>query len=154
MFFKNIHIRIKIVMFVILFCLLIIIGKVFYIQVFSYKKLYNYANDLWSRNLPIEANRGKIYDRNGVVLASNITTTSLVLIPNQIKDKETTTKLLAEALNVSYDDMKKHVFKSTSIERVHPIGRRLDYETADKINSLSLDGVYLLKERIERDEKI
>ncbi len=146
MFFKNIHIRIKIVMFVILFCLLIIIGKVFYIQVFSYKKLYNYANDLWSRNLPIEANRGKIYDRNGVVLASNITTTSLVLIPNQIKDKETTTKLLAEALNVSYDDMKKHVFKSTSIERVHPIGRRLDYETADKINSLSLDGVYLLKE--------
>ena len=146
MFFKNIHIRIKIVMFVILFCLLIIIGKVFYIQVFSYKKLYNYANDLWSRNLPIEANRGKIYDRNGVVLASNITTTSLVLIPNQIKNKETTTKLLAEALNVSYDDMKKHVFKSTSIERVHPIGRRLDYETADKINSLSLDGVYLLKE--------
>ena len=146
MFFKNIHIRIKIVMFVILFCLLIIIGKVFYIQVFSYKKLYNYANDLWSRNLPIEANRGKVYDRNGVVLASNITTTSLVLIPNQIKDKETTTKLLAEALNVSYDDMKKHVFKSTSIERVHPIGRRLDYETADKINSLSLDGVYLLKE--------
>ena len=48
----------------------------------------NYANDLWSRNLPIEAARGKIYDRNGVELASNVTTTSLVLIPNQINDKE------------------------------------------------------------------
>ena len=146
MFFKGIHIRIKIVMIVIFICLLLIIGKVFYIQVFSYKKLYNYANDLWSRNLPIEASRGKIYDRNGVILADNITTTSLVLIPNQIKDKETTTKLLSEALGVTYDEMKEHVFKSSSIERVHPEGRRLDYETADKINSLNLDGVYLLKE--------
>lgn len=146
MFFKNIHIRIKIVMIIIFICLLVIIGKVFYIQVFSYKKLYNYANDLWSRNLPIEAARGKIYDRNGVVLADNITTTSLVLIPNQIKDKETTTTLLSEALGITYDEMKEHVFKSTSIERVHPEGRRLDYETADKISSLNLDGVYLLKE--------
>ena len=146
MFFKKIHIRIKIVMIIIFICLLLIIGKVFYIQVFSYKKLNNYANDLWSRNLPIEASRGKIYDRNGIVLADNITTTSLVLIPNQIEDKETTTKLLAEALGVTYDEMKEHVFKSSSIERVHPEGRRLDYETADKINSLNLSGVYLLKE--------
>jgi len=146
MFFKKIHIRIKIVMIIIFICLLLIIGKVFYIQVFSYKKLNNYATDLWSRNLPIEASRGKIYDRNGVVLADNITTTSLVLIPNQIEDKEQTTKLLAEALNVTYEDMKEHVFKKTSIERVHPEGRRLDYETADKINSLNLSGVYLLKE--------
>lgn len=146
MFFKKIHIRIKIVMIVIFICLLLIIGKVFYIQVFSYNKLNNYANDLWSRNLPIEASRGKIYDRNGIVLADNITTTSLVLIPNQIEDKETTTRLLSEALKVSYDDMKKHVFKKSSIERVHPEGRRLNYETADKINSLNLNGVYLLKE--------
>ena len=146
MFFKKIHIRIKIVMIVIFICLLLIISKVFYIQVFSYRKLNNYANDLWSRNLPIEASRGKIYDRNGVILADNITTTSLVLIPNQIEDKEKTTQLLSEALKVSYDDMKKHVFKKSSIERVHPEGRRLDYETADKINSLNLNGVYLLKE--------
>ena len=146
MSFRKIHIRVKIVMIIIFIFLILIIGKVFYIQVFSYKKLYNYANDLWSRNLPIEANRGKIYDRNGVVLADNITTTSLVLIPNQIENKEETTKLLAEALNVTFDEMKEHVYKKSSIERVHPIGRRLDYETADKISSLNLSGVYLLKE--------
>ena len=146
MFFKNIHIRIKIIMIIIFILFLLIIGKVFYIQVFSYKKLYNYANNLWSRNLPIEASRGKIYDRNGVVLADNVTTTSLVLIPNQIIDKENTAKLIAEILNVTYDEMYEHVSKRTSIERVHPEGRRLDYETADKINNLKLPGVYLLKE--------
>jgi len=146
MFFKNIHIRIKIVMIIIFILFVLIIGKVFYIQVFSYNKLYTYANSLWSRNLPIESDRGKIYDRNGIVLADNVTTTSLVLIPNQIIDKENTTKQLSEILNVTYDEMYKHVGKKTSIERVHPEGRRLDYETADKISELDLPGVYLLKE--------
>ncbi len=146
MFFKKIHIRLKIVLIMLLFFFLLIIGKVFYIQVIQYKKLNSYANSLWSRNLPIEANRGKIYDTNGVVLADNVTTTSLVLIPNQIVDKEKTASLIASILNVSYEDMYKHVSKKTSIERVHPEGRRLSYEIADKISDLKLPGVYLLKE--------
>lgn len=128
------------------FILLMVIFKVFYVQVFDYKKLSNLASDLWSRNLPIEASRGKILDRNGIVLADNVTTTSLVLVPNQIKNKMEVTKELAKILNVSYNEMKKHVFKNTSIERVHPIGRRLSYEVADKIEALKFDGVYLLKE--------
>lgn len=146
MFFKNIHVRIRIVLLVIVFLFLLIIGKVFYIQVISYKKLNGYASSLWSRNLPIEANRGIIYDVNGKVLADNITTTSLVLIPNQIKDKEGTASKLADILGVSKDDMMKHVMKIASIERVHPEGRRLSYEIADKINDLKLPGVYLVKE--------
>ena len=146
MFFKQIHSRIKIVSVVIVLLFVLIIGKVFYIQVIDYKKLNRYATGLWSRNLPIEADRGIIYDRNGVVLADNITTTSLVLIPNQIVDKETTTKKLSEILNVSYEEMAKHVNKKTSIERVHPEGRRLTYEVADKIAELKLPGVYLIKE--------
>lgn len=125
---------------------IVVIIKVFYIQVFQYAKLNELASDLWSRNLPIEADRGKIYDRNGVVLADNVTTTSLVLIPNQIKDKQYATKKLAEILNVSYDTMKTHVYKNTSIERVHPFGRRLDYSVAEKIEKLNLQGVYLVRE--------
>ena len=146
MFIKNINKRIKIMLLLFGFVLLMVILKVFYVQVFDYKKLSNLASDLWSRNLPIEASRGRILDRNGVVLADNVTTTSLVLVPNQIKNKKEVCEKLAEILNVSYDEMKKHVFKNTSIERVHPIGRRLSYEIADKIETLQFDGVYLLKE--------
>ena len=116
MFFKKIDERIKITFLVMLILFVFIILRVFYIQVFDYKKLNEYASDLWSRNLPIEANRGLILDRNGVVLADNLTTTSLVLIPNQIKEKEKATEELAKILNVSYDEMKKHVYKKTSIE--------------------------------------
>lgn len=146
MFFKNIHSRIKIILLVIISIFALIIGKVFYIQVIDYNKLSNYASDLWSRNLPIEGNRGIIYDTNGVVLADNITTVSLVIIPNQVKDKEETAKKLSEVLNVSYEEMYSHVNKKSSIERVHPEGRRLSYEVADKINELKLPGVYLIRE--------
>ncbi len=146
MFFKKIDERIKITFLIMLILFVFIILRVFYIQMIDYKKLNQYASNLWSRDLPIEANRGLILDRNGVVLADNLTTTSLVLIPNQIKDKEKTTKALAQILNVTEEEMKKHVYKKTSIERVHPEGRRLSYDIAEKISALEMDGVYLVKE--------
>ncbi|MEG1987091.1 MAG: stage V sporulation protein D [Bacilli bacterium] len=146
MFFKKIDARIRVLFLIIILLFVFIILRVFYVQVIDYKKLSFLANDLWSRNLPIEASRGLILDRNGVILADNLTTTSLVLIPNQIKDKELTIKALAPILGISEDKMSKHVRKVTSIERVHPAGRRLSYSVADKINSLNLPGVYLVKE--------
>lgn len=146
MFTKKIDKRIKIVFLIIITILFLVFIRVFYIQVFEYKKLNKLASSLWSRNLEIEADRGKILDRNGEVLADNLTTSSLVLIPNQIKNKEDTTKKLANSLGLSYESMKKHVYKNTSIERVHPEGRRLSYDVAKKISDLKLDGVYLVKE--------
>ena len=146
MFLRKIDERIKIVFIILLILFLFIILRVFYVQMIDYKKLNKYASDLWSRDLPLEADRGLILDRNGVVLADNLTTTSLVLIPNQIKNKKKTTKLLADILEVSYEDMKEHVYKETSIERVHPEGRRISYDIAEKISNLKLDGVYLVKE--------
>ena len=143
---KKVDQRLKIFVIAVFIIFIIIILKVFYIQVFEYDKLNDLASDLWSRNLPIEADRGKIYDRNGVVLADNVTTTSLVLIPNQIKDKKYATEKLSEILNVSYDTMRQHVYKNTSIERVHPFGRRLDYSVAKKIEALNIEGVYLVRE--------
>lgn len=146
MFYQDKHFRIRLVVLFVTLLLTAVILKVFYIQVFQYQKLNSLANDLWQRNLPITPDRGLILDRNGKVLASNITTTSLYLVPNQIKNKEEVAKTLSEILEVPYDEMYKHVSKRTSIERVHPEGRQLSFEIADKINSYNYDGIYLLKE--------
>lgn len=146
MFYQDKHFRIRLVVLFVTLLLIAVILKVFYIQVFQYQKLNSLANDLWQRNLPITPDRGLILDRNGKVLASNITTTSLYLVPNQIKNKEEVAKTLSEILEVPYDEMYKHVSKKTSIERVHPEGRQLSFEIADKINSYNYDGIYLLKE--------
>ena len=109
MFLRKIDKRIKIIFLILLVLFIFIILRVFYIQMIDYKKLNDYASNLWSRDLPIEADRGLILDRNGVVLADNLTTTSLVLIPNQIKNKKKVTNQLAEILGVSYDEMEEHL---------------------------------------------
>ena len=146
MFFNTIHKRIKIFFLFVIIMFITIFGKVIYLQVFKYNKLKSGATDLWSRELPIEGDRGIIYDRNLDPLATNLTTTSLVLIPNQIKDKELVSTKLSEILNVSKKEMDKHVYKNTSIERVHPEGRKLDFNISNKISDLKLEGVYLVKE--------
>lgn len=148
MFSKYIHKRIRIVLIIIIICFILIISKVFYIQVIDYKKLNKYANNLWSRNLPIEADRGKITTSDGTVIADNLTTVSLIFIPNQIdKDKkEEIATNIASILKCNVNAIKEHIYKSSSIERVHPEGRRLDYEQADAIDKLNYEGVYLVKE--------
>ena len=138
--------RIKIIMLIFFIIFLFVLIKIFYIQVIEYKKINTLANDLWSRNLPVGADRGRILDRNGKVIVDNKTVASLVVVPSQIKDKKYASKKISEILNVSYDEIYKHLSKKTSIERVHPEGRNLDSDIADKINNLNIDGVYLLKE--------
>ncbi len=146
MFTKNIDKKIKVFLIFFIFVFLIIVLRVIFIELIEYKKLVYKAHDLWSRDLPIEGDRGLILDRNGIVLADNITTTSLVLIPNQLKNKDEISRNLAKILGVTKEEMDKHVYRETSIERVHPEGRRLDYKIADEIESLNYDGVYLVRE--------
>ena len=112
MFAKKINRRIIFTVLFMIFLFVLIVGKVFYIQVFSYRKLESLADDLWSRNLPIAADRGLILDRNGIVLADNITTVSLVLIPSQIVNKEEVSKTLAEILMMKFMNTFRKTFPS------------------------------------------
>ncbi len=146
MFQKIKQSRIRFVFFFFLFLSVCILIRIFYVQVVEYKRLHALAESLWQRNLPVTADRGRILDRNGKVLATNITTTTLYIVPNQIVNKEETARLLSEILECDYDAMYKHVTKRTSLEKVNPEGRQLDSETADKINDLHIDGLYLMKE--------
>ena len=146
MFNKGIHKRIKIVSLIIIFAFILIICKVFYIEVIEYKKLNSLASNLWSRNLPIEADRGKIYTVDGEIIAGNLTTTSLVFIPNQIENKDLVATKISEILGVDKATIEEHLYKKSMMERVHPEGRRLSYEIADQIEILHFEGVYLLKE--------
>ncbi|MFI3261102.1 MAG: penicillin-binding transpeptidase domain-containing protein [bacterium] len=145
MFLNNVHTRIRFTFLIVILILLIIIARVFYIQVFSYNNLSTLAENLWSRNLPVDSNRGEIIDINGVVLATNITTTSLVVVPNQILDKEYAAKMVCEIVNGDCDDILKDMNNNVSIQKISE-AQNLTYDIADQINDLFIDGLYLLKE--------
>lgn len=143
MFFNNIHIRIRFCLMMVVLALILIIGKVFYVQFFSYNKLHKFTDDLWSRKMTINAPRGDIIDRNGNLLATSKVTTTIYVVPNQIKDKEKVSQDIANILNCDYEDVYKYVSKKSSMEIIRK-GMDLDSVTASKIENLKYDGVYLV----------
>ncbi len=145
MFINNVHTRMRFIFLGVILALLIIIARVFYIQVFAYDNLSELAENLWSRNLPVAADRGEIIDVNGVVLATNITTTSLIVVPSQIENKEDAAKKVADIIDGDYDSILEEFYKDESMQKITQ-AQDLDYDLADQINDLNIDGLYLLKE--------
>lgn len=117
-------------------------------QFASYQELSTKAIDSWQRGFPIEAARGKIYDSQNVVLVDNLTTSSLVVVPSQIKDADYTATQLSQILECSKDKILKKLQKKVSVERIQPEGRQLTEEKAYQIDRLKLPGVYLVQDTL------
>lgn len=146
MLFEHSVKKIRKVEITVIFLIVALILKVGYIQMINRNEIYEKAIQSWQRSFPVQANRGKIYDSTGSILASDLTTSSLVVVPSQITDKATTALQLAKILNVSETVLKEKLEKKVSIQRISPEGRQLDDSTARAISRLSLPGVYLIKD--------
>lgn len=96
------------------------------------------AKDVQQRERSIKAERGIIYDRNGVVLAGNKPVSTISVIHNQIKEPERVISVLSEILGIDEAKVRKRVEKVSSIERIKS---NVDKETSDRIRDMGLDGV-------------
>lgn len=113
-----------------------------YVQFYLGDWLTEGAENLWSREIPFEPERGNIVDRNGVKLATNMSTPSIYVFPRQVKDPAKTAEKLASALNASKEDIYKKITEKELIVRI-PQGRKISPEKAAEISSLRLEGVYI-----------
>lgn len=120
--------------------------KLTYLTLYRYRALKSLATELWERSFPLSAPRGLIQDRNGESLAINQPSISVAAIPFQIKDKEEAARLIAPYLEMKEEKLFQLLSKRTSIVRIHPEGKRIDEETALAIESLHIDGIYLLQD--------
>ena len=115
-------------------------------QVLWSEELNYRALDQWTRELPIIAQRGKITDRNGVVLADNNTAYTVFARSNAVKDKELAAEKLALALHaektVLYDKLTKK--KASEVT----IAKKVSKEEINKLTSLALDGVYYSRDNV------
>jgi stage V sporulation protein D (sporulation-specific penicillin-binding protein) len=96
------------------------------------------AEDLHERERDIKAARGRILDRNGVVLADNRTVCTVSVIHSQISDADLVTEVLARELSMEEETVRKRVEKVSSIERIRT---NVDKEIGDRIRNYNLDGV-------------
>lgn len=96
------------------------------------------AKELHERERKIKAERGKILDRNGNLLAGNRSVSTISVIHSQIKEPEKVISLLSKELGMSEEVIRKKVEKVSSREKVKS---NVDKETSDKIRNCKLAGV-------------
>lgn len=128
------------------FLFFFLIGRFFYVQVFWSGELGYRALDQWTRELPIVAQRGKITDRNGVVLADNTTAYTVFARSNAVKDKAKTAALLASALGVDEQAIYEKLTKKKASEIT--IAKKVDKSKIEKLSTLALDGVYFSRDNV------
>lgn len=109
-----------------------------YLMIFKSEEYAVRAEALHERERAIKAERGKIYDANGIEIATNKPVCTISVIHAQIKDPERVIEVLSDLLGLSEEKVRKRVEKVSSIERVKS---NVDKEIADKIREYDLDGV-------------
>ncbi|MGD9677912.1 MAG: stage V sporulation protein D [Vulcanibacillus sp.] len=122
---------------------LALIFRLGYIQLVKGSWFTDKAEDLWSRDIPVEAKRGTILDRNGNELAYNISSPTVIAIPVQIKDAKTTAMELASILNMSEEKIFKLITKK---ELMVKIARKIPENKAKDIQALRLPGIAITEE--------
>jgi len=136
---------VNIVMTLIIIAIIIRLG---YSQFYAYEELSLKATESWQRGFPLEAARGKIYDSQHTILVDNLTTSSLIIVPSQVKDQVNTALQLSQILECSEEKILEKVKKKVSVERIQPEGRQLTEEKAYQIDRLKLPGVYLVQDTL------
>ena len=77
------------------FLFLAVAFRFFWIQVVEGDALRSRAFGQWTREIPVTAARGEIYDANGVLLADNAAAYAVYARPNAVKDKRRAAEVLA-----------------------------------------------------------
>ena len=122
------------------FCIIGLICRLVYIQIFKADFYQPKAYIQQTRQRPITPTRGSIVDRNGKVIAKNATVATVWVRPNIIPkaEKEKTAKLLSDALGLNYENVLKKVSKVVALEKIEA---KVDQQIGDKIRALNLTGV-------------
>lgn len=85
------------------FVFLLIIARLAYVQFVDGAWLQAKAQDQWLRELPLNAKRGDILDRNGVVLATNYSTYDVYVRPSMVDDAKDVALGLSSILDLDFD---------------------------------------------------
>ena len=130
--------KICVFFFCVLACAVILLGRLVYLMIFRGDYYSKLATDLQQRERQIKAARGKILDRNGVVLAGNKSVCTISVIHNQIEEPEKVIQMLCKELGISEEKIRKRVEKRSSIERIKS---NVDKETGNRILAYGFAGV-------------
>ncbi|WP_430786116.1 stage V sporulation protein D [Virgibacillus flavescens] len=117
-----------------------------YVQFFLADELIQKANDLWSRDVAFEAERGRILDVNGDVLTKNVSAPTVIIAPSQVKNPRETAEKLANVLGISTELAYEKITQNSSQVTIRPQGIKISKKQEKALQTYNLEGVYLAKD--------
>ena len=117
--------------------------RLVYLQIFRYGSFEKRAIHERERTEELSARRGIIYDRAGRELAMSISVDSAFAVPTEIPDLAGTISLISK---ITRTDPRETLAKCKAARTFCWVARKSDAETADRIRSLNLRGIYFQKE--------
>ena len=125
-----------------------------YVQVIGNDFFQRQGEVRFARTIELPANRGRILDRNGLILASSVPVSSIWAIPEDVEADEPQLVALAQLLEMPLAQLdKKLVNKKLANKKLADedksfvwIKRQVDDVVAQKIEAMKLKGIYQRKE--------
>jgi cell division protein FtsI (penicillin-binding protein 3) len=115
-----------------------------YIQVVANDFFQRQGEVRFARTLELPANRGRILDRNGLILASSVPAQSIWAIPEDVTLEKGQLQQLAKLLEMSTGDLSRKL--ANEDKSFVWIKRQVEVDVAKKIADLNIKGLYQRKE--------
>jgi cell division protein FtsI (penicillin-binding protein 3) len=119
-------------------------GRAAYIQVFGNEFFQRQGEVRFARTLELPANRGRILDRNGLILASSVPAPSIWVIPEDVDATKSQLAQLAKLLEMPLSELNKKL--GDDDKSFVWLKRQVDEAVAQKIAALGIKGIYQRKE--------
>ena len=136
--------RSRFVVFLLFAGFVALLARAFYLQLLSTDFLQTQGAMRYSRVLDMPATRGKITDRQGVVLASSLPAFAIWAIPEDVEATPDKLAALARLLNLPDAELKKRL--SNEDRKFVYLKRQVTPEVADKVRELGLSGIHRREE--------
>ncbi len=119
-------------------------GRAVHIQVLANDFYQRQGEVRFARTLALPANRGRIIDRNGLILASSVPAPSIWAIPEDVPRDEDQLKQLARLLELPLAELNRKL--ADEDKTFVWLKRQVDEPVAQKIAALGMKGIYQRKE--------
>ncbi len=125
------------------FCFLLIMGRMFQLQVLKKEQLYKLAAQQQHVQIPLVPKRGTVYDSKGDELAVSIEVDSVYADARKVTDPEKTANELTSVLQIDRKELKQRLKSHRPFEWVQ---RKISSKETERIKALQLPGLFFLKE--------
>jgi cell division protein FtsI (penicillin-binding protein 3) len=136
-------VRIFLISFLLSICFVLIVIRMFQLQVLKKEKLYRMATQQQHVQIPLVPKRGIIYDQKGNELAVSIEVESVFADPRSIKNLEKTVQELSPILQIDRKELKQVLKSRRSFEWIQ---RKITFKESEQVKALRLPGIHFLKE--------